>query len=299
MEPVIKPPVDYIFPPVESGKVPYWRLVLRGFSQLCFQSNELTGLLFLIAVLIASPISAAYFLVAGMMAPAGRMLMGEHKATLETGLPGLNPGLVALLLPAFFHTGWTDIGMWAVLIICVAVSIVLVRVCLAILPLPTIALPFLIVFWVLYALAPHLDILRPITFGARARNVSSAEGRSVQSRPNAVFSHHMVWLAVCDRRAAKQLAAWSDRGVRGHHWDCGVLLLPGRRSGERRFRALWFQRRSYSRIGFRHLRRQAPTCHSGSPARHDTDACHRPSRSPHARCTICVHGLARIGVRLG
>lgn len=164
----MKPPVDYIFPPVESGKVPYWRLVLRGFSQLCFQSNELTGLLFLIAVLIASPISAAYFLVAGMMAPAGRMLMGEHKAALETGLPGLNPSLVALSLPAFFHTGWTDIGMWAVLVICVAVSIVLVRVCLAVLPFPTIAFPFLIVFWVLYALAPHFDILRPITFGALA-----------------------------------------------------------------------------------------------------------------------------------
>ena len=49
----MKPPVDYIFPPVTTGLVPYWRLVLRGCSQLCFQSNELTGLFFLAAVLVA------------------------------------------------------------------------------------------------------------------------------------------------------------------------------------------------------------------------------------------------------
>lgn len=164
----MKPPVDYLFPPVEDGEVPYWRLVLRGFSQLCFQSNELTGLLFLVAVLIASPISAAYFLVAGLLAPAGRMLMGAPRSVLETGLPGLNPSLMALSLPAFFHAGWTDTGMWGVLVVCVVITVVLVHLCVAVLPFPTIALPFLIVFWGLYAVAPHLDVLRPMTFTALA-----------------------------------------------------------------------------------------------------------------------------------
>lgn len=158
----MKPPVDYIFPPVEAGQVPYWRLVLRGASQMCFQSNELTGLFFLVAVLVASPISAAYLLVAGIMAPAGRMLLGDRGAVLSTGLPGLNPGLIALSLPAFFHTGWTDVGMWVVLVVCVAIAIVMVRIFLAILPFPILVLPFLIIFWVLYALAPDLAVLRPI-----------------------------------------------------------------------------------------------------------------------------------------
>lgn len=164
----MKPPIDYIFPPVENGKVPYWRLVLRGFSQLCFQSNELTGLIFFVAVLIASPIAAAYFLVAGLLAPVGRMAIGTPKAALETGLPGLNPGLIALSLPAFFETSWSDAGMWAVLVICVVATIVLVHLCVAVLPVPTIALPCLLVFWALYALAPHLDVLRPVPFSALA-----------------------------------------------------------------------------------------------------------------------------------
>jgi len=80
----MKAPVDYIFPPAVPGRVPYWRLVLRGTSQMCFQSNELTGLFFLAAVLVASPISAAYLLVAGIMAPGGRMLLGDRGAVLST-----------------------------------------------------------------------------------------------------------------------------------------------------------------------------------------------------------------------
>lgn len=164
MEPCMRPPVDYIFPPAVPGEVPYWRLVLRGASQMCFQSNELTGVFFLLAVLAASPISAAYLLVAGIMAPAGRMLLGDRGVALSSGLPGLNPCLIALAIPAFFETGWTNVGMWAVLVVCVAITIMLVRICVAVFPLPTLALPFLIVFWALYALEPSFDGLRLLSF---------------------------------------------------------------------------------------------------------------------------------------
>ena len=159
----MKPPVDYIFPPVEAGLVPYWRVVLRGCSQLCFQSNELTGLLFLAAAFVASPISAAYLLVAGIMAPAGRMLFGEPKDIVESGLTGLNPGLIALALPAFFHTGWSNVGMWGVLIASIVVTSLLVSLLLTFVPFPISAFPFLLVFWTLSALAPHTHVLQPIT----------------------------------------------------------------------------------------------------------------------------------------
>src|SRR6516165_5606672 len=161
----MKAPVDAIFPPVEAGQVPYWRLVLRGCSQLCFQTNELTGLFFLTAVLIASPIAAAYMLVAAIIAPGGRMLLGQKGRVLETGLPGLNPCLIALSLPAFFHTAWTDVAMWVVLVVAVASTIVLTRLAVAFLPFPILVVPFLITFWALAALAPKLGVLQPIVFG--------------------------------------------------------------------------------------------------------------------------------------
>jgi urea transporter len=157
----MKAPVDYIFPPVAPGSLPYWRRTLRGCSQLCFQSNELTGLFFLAAVLVTSPISAAYMLVAAIIAPAGRMLLGDRGLVLETGLAGLNPCLVALSLPAFFVTGWTNFEMWGVLLVCVALAIVMVRLFLAILPFPILVLPFLIIFWGLWLLEPHVEFLVP------------------------------------------------------------------------------------------------------------------------------------------
>ncbi|HUW72806.1 MAG TPA: urea transporter [Methyloceanibacter sp.] len=184
----MKPLVDAILPPVKAGQVPYWRLVLRGCSQLCFQSNELIGVFFLAAVLVASPIAFGYLLVAGIMAPAGRMLMGDRGAVLSTGLPGLKPCLIALALPAFFETGWTNVGMWAVLVVCVAITIVLVRVCVAILPFPTLVLPFLIVFWTLYALAPDLEVLRPIKFGALAPDTFHPLTAVLLSLGQALFS---------------------------------------------------------------------------------------------------------------
>ncbi len=186
--PRMKQPVDYIFPPVEACQVPYWRLVLRGCAQLCFQDNELTGLFFLLAVFVASPISFAYLLVAGIMAPAGRMLLSGRGPAISTGLPGLNPCLVALVIPAFFHTGWTDVGMWAVLVVCVAITIVLVRACVAVLPFPTLAFPFLIVFWALYAAAPHLDVLRPIASGALASDIFQPSKAVLLSLGQALFS---------------------------------------------------------------------------------------------------------------
>jgi len=164
----MKPPVEYIFPAKAPGTVPYWRLALRGCSQLCFQSNELTGLFFLAAAFVNSPIAAAYMLVAALMAPGGRMLLGERGSVLETGMPGLNPSLLALSLPAFFQTDWTDWGMWAVLIVCVAIVIVMVHVLVRLLPFTILVFPFLIIFWVLWAVEPHVGFLEPAAGGPAA-----------------------------------------------------------------------------------------------------------------------------------
>jgi len=188
----MKAPVDYIFPPVTAGSVPYWRLVLRGFSQLCFQSNELTGLIFFVAILIASPISAAYFLVAGLMAPVGRMLLGEPRSVLETGMPGLNPCVLAIALPSFFETGWTNVGMWGVLIVGVAVVVVLVQLCLRYLPLPTLVLPFLLVLWTIYLIEPHVDFIqRADLVAAHSRELHILQALLL-SLGQALFSPHIL-----------------------------------------------------------------------------------------------------------
>lgn len=145
-----------------SRPIAYLLMALRGCGQMCFQSNALTGLFFLTAIGIATPIAAAYTLIAALMAPAGRILLGERGSVLQTGLPGLNPCLIAASLPTFFVTGWGNVGMWGVLIAVVIAAIVLVRLLAVIVPFPIVALPFLIIFWLLWAIAPYTDVLHPI-----------------------------------------------------------------------------------------------------------------------------------------
>ncbi|OSC42701.1 urea transporter [Mycobacterium decipiens] len=216
MERPVKPPLDDTCSRVETSEVvPYYRLVLRGCSQLCFQSNALTGLFFLAAVVVASPIAATYFLVAAIIAPAGRMLLGERGPVLATGLPGLNPCLIALSLPAFFQTSWTNVGMWVVLVVCVAIAVVLVRLLVAALPFPILALPFLIIFWGLYALAPHLDVLRPAA-----------------SRPPEVTAFHPVSAVLFSLgQAVFSPSIWSGllflAGILISSWRHAVLALLG------------------------------------------------------------------------
>lgn len=155
----MKQPVDIIFPPIQNGELPFYRIVLRSISSLGFQSNELTGLFFLIAALVASPIAGVYLLSAAMIGPTIRKLLGEKKEVLASGLPGLNPSLIALSLPAFFVTGWTNIGMWLVLLVCIIIAVLLVILFLRFFPLPIIGLPFLIIFWILWAVEPHVSFI--------------------------------------------------------------------------------------------------------------------------------------------
>ena len=211
----MKQPVDIIFPPLEDGELPFYRIVLRGISQLCLQTNELTGLFFLTAVFIASPIASAYLLVAAILGPLGRKLIGERREVLATGLPALNPCLIALSLPVFFHTGWTDITMWAVLLLCIESAVLLVRLLLRILPFPIIALPFLIIFWILWAIEPHVSFLQPSELHLAAYHTFHPVVAVLYSLGQAIFSA-TLWSGVLFLI-----------GVLLSNWRHGVVALLG------------------------------------------------------------------------
>ena len=79
-----------VLPAVEDGKVPFWRLVLRGCSQCCFQTNEITGALFLIAVLTYKWQQFVLFLMAAVISQVVAIALRADRALLELGLYGFN-----------------------------------------------------------------------------------------------------------------------------------------------------------------------------------------------------------------
>ena len=106
---------------VEDGQVPFWRIVLRGCSQCCFQTNEVTGVIFLVAVLTYSWEQSLLMLMGAVIGAAVGLLLRGERALLELGLFGFNSCLMALALGNFFDRTRT-VDRAAVL--CVVVSVV-------------------------------------------------------------------------------------------------------------------------------------------------------------------------------
>ena len=57
------------------GQLPFWRQVLRGFSQCAFQANEIAGILFVVAVAVSNWRMAAYYVVAVVIGTAAAKLL--------------------------------------------------------------------------------------------------------------------------------------------------------------------------------------------------------------------------------
>jgi urea transporter len=139
-----------VLPGVPEGAVPFWRLVLRGCSQCCFQTNEVTGLIFLVAVLTYSREQALLMLMAAVIAPAVALLLRGDRFLLELGVFGFNSCLMALALGNFFEYE-AALWIWAAVLSAVASAVTVVAVRFT--TVPVLAAPFIVLFWIFWEFA--------------------------------------------------------------------------------------------------------------------------------------------------
>ncbi|MCU0261953.1 MAG: urea transporter, partial [Ilumatobacteraceae bacterium] len=144
-----------VLPGVPEGAVPYWRLVLRGCSQCCFQTNEVTGLIFLVAVLTYSREQALLMLMAALIAPAVALVLRGDRFLLELGVFGFNSCLMALALGNFFEHD-AALWIWAATLsgLAAAVTVVAVR----FIRFPILAAPFIVLFWIFFEFAEDVGL---------------------------------------------------------------------------------------------------------------------------------------------
>jgi urea transporter len=151
-----------ILPEVEPSQTPYWRQVLRGFSQCAFQANELTGLIFVTAVMLFNWRMGAAYVVSVIVATGVAKLLRGNADLLGLGLYGFNSALMGLALANFFVPGaalWVWVPVLAAVVAAVAVALA------RWLPFPFLAAPFIGVFWAVWPLAETLG-LQKIQLGA-------------------------------------------------------------------------------------------------------------------------------------
>jgi urea transporter len=151
-----------ILPEVAPSQMPFWRQVLRGFSQCAFQANELTALFFIAAATLFNWRMGAAYVASVVIATIVAKLLRGIPDLLGLGLYGFNSGLMGLALANFFKPSmalWVWVPIMAVVVAAATVAMARwVRI-------PFLAAPFIGMFWVLWSLAEMMG-LEKIDLGA-------------------------------------------------------------------------------------------------------------------------------------
>lgn|GEM_PF-1936048 len=121
-------------------------VLLRGCGNLCFQSNAVSGLFFLLAVAVHSRIQLVGMLIGATLGPFVGFLLREDRAVLEAGRYGFSPCLAGLAISFYLQPG---LNMFLLLIFGCILSAVVTRIALHLAPFPIFASPYIVTVWVL------------------------------------------------------------------------------------------------------------------------------------------------------
>lgn len=123
----------------------------NSFGQVMFQENVITGLFFLLGILVNNRLMAIYAVYAAVFGSLAGWLFLEPFSTINAGLMGYNAILCAIAL-----TGkrWQDF-LWITLAICLST---LLNIGLAMTGIITLTAPFVLVTWVIWKLKQETQV---------------------------------------------------------------------------------------------------------------------------------------------
>ncbi|WP_194776193.1 urea transporter [Pararhodonellum marinum] len=117
---------------------------LKGIGQIMLQENSLTGLLFLIGILINSPLLALGTLVGAVVGTLTAKLFKYDKGNISSGLYGFNAALVGIAMLVFFEG---SILVWIGIILLAALSTLVMNFFLN-KKIPVFTFPFIALVWI-------------------------------------------------------------------------------------------------------------------------------------------------------
>lgn len=155
---------DALFWPGLLWRGPFLRGVLTSFSQIMLQNNRLTGGLFILVVVIYSPMMAvAAILGCGVSQFCTLMLLRRSNARsdqLSQGLYGFNGALVGLAVSGLWPPGGSTVCMLTMLMVTVIATLIatIIGHCLSRLKYPTYTSPFILSVWLFWLLFSPLHL---------------------------------------------------------------------------------------------------------------------------------------------
>src|SRR4029450_147623 len=120
----------------------------RGVGEVMFQDNLLTGVIFLLAILVNSRISAAFAALGSALGLLTALALGGNGVAIYHGLYGFNPVLSAIALGGlFFVFTWRSAVYALVAAIFTAIAFAAIAVLLSPIGMPALTAPFVLVTW--------------------------------------------------------------------------------------------------------------------------------------------------------
>jgi urea transporter len=163
----------------------------RGVGEVMFQDNLLTGVIFLVAILVNSRISAAFAAVGSALALLTALALGGDGVAIYHGLYGFNAVLCAIALGGLFFVLTWKSALYALLAAVFSVPVfAAIAVLLSPIGMPALTAPFVLTTWLFLWPKASFGALQPVALAdvttaenIRASSRVGAAGPSVTSEP--------------------------------------------------------------------------------------------------------------------
>jgi urea transporter len=165
--------------------------LFRGVGEVMFQDNLLTGVIFLVAILVNSRISAAFAALGSVVALLTALVLGGDGVAIYHGLYGFNAVLCAIALGGLFFVLTWKSAIYALLAAMFSVPVfAAIAVLLSPIGMPALTAPFVLTTWLFLWPKAGFRALEPVALAdvTTAENIRAsyrvrAAGPSATSEP--------------------------------------------------------------------------------------------------------------------
>ena len=126
----------------------YYEGFFKGVGQVFFQNNVVTGIIFLVAILVNSRISCLFAALGSIVALLVALGFGASEAAVHSGLYGFSAVLTGIAVGGFFLViDWRVTLYTLVAVVITAIAFGTISVALAPIGMPALTAPFVVVTW--------------------------------------------------------------------------------------------------------------------------------------------------------
>jgi urea transporter len=142
----------------------FWEGVTKGVGEVMFQDNIITGIIFVVAILVNSRISALFAVIGSLVGLLTAVVMQSPEAPMRLGLYGFNSVLCGIAVGGvFFYLNWWTVFYALSCIIIGSIATGAFTVLLSPIGMPALTWPFIAITWIFLFAGPLFRNISPVS----------------------------------------------------------------------------------------------------------------------------------------